>query len=200
MPIKRLSQSGLLTFAKHSSVLAGNAPFSPSSFDLLETTTLSTSASSVTFSGLGAYSDYKHLQIRNVTRTTNTANNSTVYMSLTFNGATSGYSFHKVEGDGGSASAYGTGTRSRIDISDSTAEGSTSFANVFGASIIDILDFSSSSKNTTVRYLAGANMNSKNVNLGSGSYPVTTPVTTLTLTSGSLDFAVGSRFSLYGSK
>jgi hypothetical protein len=32
-------------------------------FDLLETTTLTTSASSVTFSGLGAYSDYKHLQI-----------------------------------------------------------------------------------------------------------------------------------------
>ena len=35
-------------------------------YDLLETTTLTSSASSVTFSGLGSYTDYKHLQIRMV--------------------------------------------------------------------------------------------------------------------------------------
>ena len=48
-------------------------------YELLESTTLSSGASSVTFSGLSAYAtDYKHLQIRAVTqinKTTDTIEN-----------------------------------------------------------------------------------------------------------------------------
>mgnify|MGYP003645637262 FL=1 len=39
-------------------------------YELLETTTLNSGASSITFSGLSAYSDFKHLQIRGTQRLT----------------------------------------------------------------------------------------------------------------------------------
>ena len=76
MGVVKLSTAGIRNYSKTSDFLSGNAPLSLGSFDLLETTTLSTSASSVTFSGLGAYSDYKHLQIRSVARDRSTDNSS----------------------------------------------------------------------------------------------------------------------------
>ena len=50
-------------------MLVGNEAFDPSSFDLIQTYTLSSNQASVTFSNLGDYSStYKHLQLRMVAK------------------------------------------------------------------------------------------------------------------------------------
>ena len=140
MPIKRLSQSGLLTFAKHPNMLAGNAAASYGSFELLETTTLATSASSITFSSLSAYAtDYKHLQIRAVTRDTRAisgANN----VTMRFNGDTNAnyYHLHYLKGADGSVTSGAEGTNNYIlPYTEPSASDTT---DAFAVAVIDLLD------------------------------------------------------------
>jgi hypothetical protein len=195
MPIKRLSQSGLLTFAKHSSVLAGNAPFNPNSFDLLETTTLTTSASSVTFSGLGAYSDYKHLQIRMVGRGSATQNP----IRGRFNSDSgTNYARHFLYGDGTSVQSV---AHPSVDaMSFAFVEDSAGISGSFGAAVIDILDFSNASKNTTIRSINGVAGTETQIYLTSGAWFNTDSVTSIEMFFYADSMIAGSRFSLYGVK
>lgn len=67
MGVVKLSTAGILNFQKYSSMRAGIPLPPPKGYDLLESQVLSSSAASVTFSGLSQYAeDYKHLQIRYV--------------------------------------------------------------------------------------------------------------------------------------
>ena len=199
MPIKRLSQTSLASFQKHSNMLAGNPAFIPSSFDLLETTVLSSTATSVTFSSLGSYSDYKHLQLRIVVRESAAfADNDT--MTIRFNGDTgNNYAYHRLNGNGSSVSSTGEINFSSIPLGDLVPAGSTT-ANNFGAAVVDILDFGSSNKNTTIRALYGAtNSSESDIMLLSGAWFNTAAVTSITC--GITNTAIaGSRFSLYGIK
>ena len=167
-------------------------------FDLLETTTLTTSASSVTFSGLGAYSGYKHLQIRLVGRTTRTASNEDV--SITFNSDTStSYTYHSLQGDGSSVTSSSAGTNSSTFAV--RLPGNNEAANLFGSQVWDLLDFSSTSKNTTLRVLGGFVGSISRIGLTSGAWLNTAAVTTVGLTpSSGNNFITGSRFSLIGVK
>ena len=163
-------------------------------FDLLETTTLTSSTSSVTFSGLGSYSGYKHLQIRAVARDNRSNTASLSYFR--FNGATTGYGLgHVLYGDGASVVSGQVGASSYIDTF-STFTGSTATTGSFGVAVLDILDFSDTSKYTTTRLLGGTNTQ---INLKSGLYMDTAAVTSIAFTS-TTSFVSGSRFSLYGIK
>ena len=166
-------------------------------FDLLETTTLTTSATSVTFSGLGAYSDYKHLQIRAVMQDTSAGTNLEV-VGMQFNGDTSSvYSRHTLLGNGSSVVSDSTTSFASILIVGAAGRES----NIFGASVIDILDFSSASKNTTLRALTGGNASAaQTIALSSGGYFNTDAITSTTLIARGTAFAIGSRFSLIGIK
>jgi hypothetical protein len=62
------------------------------------------------------------------------------------------------------------------------------------------LDYSSTSKNTTLRALYGMADNINRIYLSSGLYNQTTAVSSLTLTASANNFAALSRFSLYGIK
>jgi len=164
-------------------------------YDLLETTTLTSSASSVTFSGLGSYSDYAHLQIRGV------GGNDAVgtgfeSLRLTFNGATN-YSYHVLRANGSSFESFG-GSRTTIPIFN--VLGNNGASNVFGSFVTDVLDFANTSKNTTTRTLGGGVSGSSRIGLYSGAYLSTTAVTSLQLESDGANMIAGSRFSLYGIK
>jgi len=165
-------------------------------YDLLETTTLSSSASSVTFSGLGAYSDYAHLQIRMVARSTATGSNQNgkVFFNsdLTFYGGN--YWTHTLEGSGSSVSPGSGNYTAPFQL------GGATIVDAWSAAVLDILDFSSSSKNTTTRSLNGwASANVPRIYLRSTSWNNTDPVTTIKIEDAT-GLAVGSRFSLYGIK
>jgi hypothetical protein len=173
--------------------VAGAGAGATGSFDLLETTILNTSAASVTFSNLNNYSNYKHLQIRGLA-------NCSSDTFIRFNGDTgANYNDHVLRGIGTSVQSTNLGTGSEIPIVFQDYDSGS--GNRFGAGVVDILDFSNTSKYTTVRAFAG-NTNVDvypQICLQSGLWRNTAAVTSITISAGS-SIAAKSRFSLYGIK
>ena len=200
MPIKSLSQSSLLSFQKYSSFLAGNAAYSPSSYDLLETEILTGSQASVTFSNLNSTygSTYQHLQIRLVGRFA--ASYSNIEPAIQFNSDTGGnYTRHRLEGNGSSVTSSAQASQTYLTLAGMPAASST--ANVFGGAVIDILDPFETTKYTTVRSFGG--MTSDNhISLKSGLWMNTAAVDEIKLFEGffATSWVQYSRFSLYGLK
>lgn len=168
---------------------------SAGSFDLLETQVLTGSAASVTFSSLGTYSNYKHLQIRFTARS-NSAAGATLYTNFQANSDTgSNYAWHSLRGNGSNVGSF-AGTSATFGRS-GLAAGSTATANAFATSVLDILDPFETTKNTTFRFLAGQG----EIYLGSSVWLNTNALTSLAIQEGySSTFVAGSRFSLYGIK
>jgi hypothetical protein len=173
------------------------AEFIPSSsFDALATYTVGSGGiSSVTFAGLPTGGQYQHLQIRAIYK----LNSGSQYVTIRFNGdnTASNYSLHLINGDGSSASAGG-GANAIPYVAQS---GST--ANIFGASIIDILDYSSVNKAKTIKALVGQDRNgSGDTNLTSGAwYNTSSAINSFTIIpNNSAVFSEFSQFSVYGVK
>ena len=169
-------------------------------FDLLETTTLTSTASSVTFSGLGAYSDYKHLQVRMVGRT-DRANQMDSGTFIRLNGvSSSSYAYHHLYGDG--SGPYSSSASSQTSMVMPTMAAANSGTSVYGLAIIDILDYAATTKNTTIRILNGTSTTSqRTIALTSGLFNSTAAITSVSAhpQSGN-NWVSGSRFSLYGVK
>lgn len=204
MAVVKLSTAGLTNYAQYSSMLAGNAPFVAGAFDLLETTTLSSSASSVTFSGLGSYSDYAHLQLRMITRFDTTSNDMNY---LTFNGDNgSNYSTHRLESNLSTSTLTSASHVSEPYIRIAETDKSSNASGAFGAAVIDILDFSNTNKNTTVRSFSGhtgAGNTTDDVALRSGLWNSTAAVTSIELNvaiAAYFNLVAGSRISIFGLK
>jgi len=176
---------------------AGVSGFS-SDYELISTTILGSATSSVTFSSLGDYSStYKHLQLRISSRTTSTEVNGS-FLTLRFNGiSTTTYDNHHLFGNGSAAGSFALTTQAEIYLQRTT--NSNSAANAFGASVVDILDPYSTTKNKTVRYQGASSVSTGfwNVTLGSGLWRNTSSVTSITIT-GDATMVAGSRLSLYG--
>ena len=182
-------------------ILASSGGVSLTDYELIETAIVSgTSTTSVTFSNLGDYSStYKHLQIRAVVRSAKAAQNSdSMLMRLNGDGGNN-YSRHELYAEGtGTVGAYAAASQSSLYISQPPAASAT--ANNFNASVTDLLDTYSTTKNKTKRTLfgsTGVNL----IDLASGAWLNTTSITTIAFTLSSTDkFLAGSRFSLYGIK
>lgn len=175
--------------------LIGGAAPAVGDYESISTTLLTGTQATVTFSGIPA--TYKHLQIRASVKSNNAAVSSA--MGIQFNATTTGYFQHGLYGDGASAGAYpatSSNTAGSFYIAGSTS------TSVFGAIIIDILDYADTNKNKTVRALSGADFNgSGQARLSSGSVALTTAITTLTLTElNAGSFVQYSSFALYGIK
>lgn len=67
--------------------------------------------------------------------------------------------------------------------------------NAFSASITDFLDPYSTTKNKTIRTLGGYNGETA---LNSGLWQSTSSITSITIRTTTDNFAIGSRFSIYG--
>jgi hypothetical protein len=170
------------------------------SFDLLETTLISTNTASVTFSNLGNYSDYKHLQIRGLVRSSD-ALTPTVDLRLTFNSDTANnYASHQLGAAGSSVVSENQINFPFITINEVVPQ-SSSTASSFGAFITDILDFANTNKFKTTRSFAGSHTSTETqIYLGSGLWRSTNAITSLTLLVNAQDLVSGCRVSLYGIK
>ena len=116
------------------------------------------------------------------------------------NGVTSGvYTRHLMSGNG-TAVASSVGLLPATQIGLINAVSNSTVANGFGAGVIDILDYTNTSKNTTIRALHGMADAINRIYLTSGPYFETTAVSSLTLTSDAGNLTSASRFSLYGIK
>jgi hypothetical protein len=167
-------------------------------FDLLETTTLTSSASSVSFTGLGSYSDYAHLQIRFLVRSSRSAISDALVLNV--NGDTgNNYRAHMLRGSGSSVTSAAYLDQNRIEVCNII--GDTGATGNFNAGVMDLLDFASTSKNKTFRQLSGQTTNSQNIEFRSGLWQSTSAITSLVFAQESgPNFVSGTRFSLYGIK
>ena len=199
MGVVRLSNAGIRDFQKVDNFLAGNEAFSLSAEDFLEEVVLTSSATSVTFTGLDAYSDYKHLQIRWVTRTDR--NNNIDVLDMILNADTSvSHKYKRLWTNGSSIGSFAESAGLNSARVAQVPTDNNTDSNQFAAGIIDILDFNSATKNTTTRSLSGNPASaSKFLALWSGALFQTDSITSIKLQSIANQPA-GSRFSLYGAK
>lgn len=176
--------------------LASSGAKAAGSFDLLATTLVSSSVTSVTFdTSTYAALGYKHLQIRMTSRQSTNSNET----KLRFNSDSgSNYSHHILDGNGSTvASIQAAASQSQIFWYGTGASGDV--ANLFAGGIVDILDPFNTSKNKTVRNFSGFSGTYKTVELSSGAWYNTSAVTSVTLSCNG-SFVSGSRFSIYGLK
>ena len=175
-----------------------------SAYDLLQTTLITNnSTSSISFTSLGSFSAYKHLQLRGVIQTQRSSSTSDVGV-LRFNGDTAtNYTWHWLTGNGSTVASQGFATRAyaRIEEVATNATAATAFTPI----VIDILDFSNTSKNKTVRMFFGHSITpggSRVMQLASSVWMSTSAITSLSLdfTLSVNNYSAGSRLSLYGIK
>lgn len=170
---------------------------SNTSYESIATVTVgSGGASSITFSSIP--STYQHLQIRYFGK--NVAANNTWYnLYVNFNSDSgSNYSRHLLAGDGTSLSA-GAQTSQTKGYAGYFSSSSSSF---FSGGIIDILDYTNTSKYKTIRSLAGVDLNgSGEIKFESSAWFSTSAINNISITSeGSYNIAQYSSFALYGIK
>jgi hypothetical protein len=175
-------------------------PFS--NFDSIATATVGAGGqSSVEFTSIP--STYKHLQIRLIARSGRVDSDFAaggIYMQLNSNFLTSQ---HALRGNGSSASSYqgNSGLSNGSIVIWVPAVGAS--AGIFGAGIVDILDYTNTNKNKVVRILGGDDLNGSGYIAFTGGLLTSTSAIT-SITFGSTD-GVGnipqySQFALYGIK
>lgn len=168
---------------------------SSGSFESIATTTLSTATSTITFSSIPQ--TYQHLQIRFMTRTSQSTTG-LGDLRLTVNGASSSYAWHRLSGDGSAVTASGlTGDNGVYGLGLLPRNGNT--AGIFGVGIIDLLDYTSTTKNPTIRFFAGTDLNGSGiVYLGSGIRTTAAATTSFSFDFTGWNYVAGSTFALYG--
>lgn len=135
---------------------------------------------------------YTHLQIRGIART-----GSDQAVLVTFNGSSSTYKNHYLEGTGTSVIA-GAETNSGIALYGV----SVSTANTFSGFVWDVLDYANTNKNKVLRALNGFDKNGTGyIDLDSGLWVDTSAITSITITpTGGTTFQQYTQFALYGIK
>jgi hypothetical protein len=192
--------SSFTNLQKYDSFLAGNTAFNPSSYESIASVNAVGGETSVTFSSIP--STYKHLQVRCLSKdsyVSGTAEVTTAIMAINGDNTGANYKYHYLQGDGTAASAAASGTA----VTQIWA-GSYGATSAYAASIIDIHDYASTTKNKTIRSVAGGELNVVNTNsksfLFSGLWINTAAITSLRFDALVSGFAAGSTFALYGIK
>jgi hypothetical protein len=163
-------------------------PAVPSSYDSIASTTFTSPTYIAQFNSIP--STYKHLQIRYRDN-----DNSASFILLQLNNDTgTNYAWHYIQGNGGVVSADNNSLLSYIRAGEI---GGTSLNPTVG--IIDIHDYSSTSKRKTIRHINGNDNNGSGIiQLGSGLWTGTSAVSSITLQFA--DPTGSCTVSLYGIK
>jgi hypothetical protein len=168
------------------------------SFESIATTTVGAGGqATITFSDIPQ--TFKHLQLRIMSRDARTATANNVFAR--FNGDTAtNYSNHNLIGDG--STAFSEGYTSEDAMLFGLSASNSAAANIFGVSIVDILDYANTNKYKTVRTLTGTDQNgSGSIRMWSSNWRSSSAVTSITLYGGTTpNLSQYSSFALYGIK
>ena len=152
------------------------------------------SSGTITFTNIPQ--NFTHLQVRATTRQAGVA--SQIYTRL--NGdAGSNYASHYMYGTGGTANAGSIGAPTTVHTIGSTPS-STELANVHAGLIVDVLDYTNTNKNKTLKGFLGLETNSsteRQVWVTSSVWMNTSAVTSLTIVANT-NYTTSSKFDLYG--
>lgn len=179
-------------------LLDAGIPASTNSYESISTVTVGSGGQS-TISFTSIPSTYKHLQIRWLARDNFGSDASDAI--IRFNSDTgANYTWHQLVGDGSSAAAYAS--TSQTSMRAGIVSGSTAGSNVFAVTVLDLLDYANTSKNKTVRNLAGYDKNGAGqVALSSGLWMSTSAITRIDiLPRVGTSYSQYSSFALYGIK
>lgn len=179
-------------------------PAIPPVFESIATFTPSSGTSSITFSSIPQ--TYASLQIRMLVRNNGTSyGNGNGELRMRFNGVTTTtYDRHYLYGNGTSAVGNVDYTSNDFSLESSVLGGNT-LSNTYAPSIIDIIDYASTTKNKTARVFAGGDANAAATNymvrMTSLGWRNTAAISSITLSDNSgSGFASGCSFALYGIK
>lgn len=179
-------------------LLGGGAAAANGAFEAIATVNGTGSSDTVTFSSIP--STYKHLQIRAYCGKVGAAG----LGNLQFNNDSSAiYTAHRLYADGFSVAA--SGLTARTNTLWSIYAGGNGVSSALSGSIIDIIDYASTTKNKTVRSFSALDTNngadSGSLYLSSALYESTSAITSIKVISqSSLSWSSTSVFSLYGIK
>jgi hypothetical protein len=180
-------------------IIASSGGVAGGDYESIATVTVgSGGAASVSFTGIP--STYQHLQVRFLGRSSLNNGGSSVNLYYRFNNDTaSNYSQHTLRGDGANVYASGSASQGAMYAGAGIADaGST--ASVFSGGVMDVLDYSNTNKNKTVRVLNGFDRNGGGqIVFSSGAWYATTAVNRLDLTTDS-NWVEYTTFALYGIK
>ena len=180
-----------------SGLLAGGVAASTSSYESIATVTVGAGGqSSISFSSIP--STFKHLQIRWIARTVYAGTQDD--FNILFNGdGTSNSNYHRIYGNGSTTGAnYVDGANAGVANTSTTSAS----ANIFGAGVIDVLDYTNTNKYKVSRSLGGNDQNgSGTVWLYSNLWRSTASISSISLNDVyGTGFAQYSSFALYGIK
>ena len=183
------------TFSR--SGMVGNPVIMPGSYESIQTLTGNGSASQLTFSGIP--STYSHLQFRLTVRGTRSYATEQLYIRLNGDSG-SNYRYHYLYGESSSVTPGASGADTVFLINEFPAANET--ANIYSSSIVDILDYNSPNKYTTMRSLSAYDNNGNpsyqgKTWFGSGLWLNTAAVTSITVLSNG-PFTSDSSIALYG--
>lgn len=167
-------------------------------YESIQTVSVTSTTASISFTSIP--STYKHLQIRLSARNNFAGSGGGISALLRFNGDSGGnYTHHRLVGDGSSATAGAATGVTYTQIGYMSRNGDTSN---YSPSIVDVLDYSNTNKNTTLRTLSGADYNGSGyMQLWSGLWLNTAAVTSIEIyPDGAASWLADSRFALYGIK
>lgn len=181
-------------------ILASSFP-AVGDYESIQTYTVGSGGSAlITFSSIAA--DWQHLQLRYLSRSTRASASDSV--SFRFNGDSgSNYARHVLYGDGASVGALATASSTLINCG--LGAGASAGASMFGGGVVDILDYTSTTKNKTIRTSTGVDANSSggDFRFGSGLWfatPAAINSITIYAQDGLASFVEYSTFALYGIK
>jgi hypothetical protein len=191
---------------KYYSFLAGNDYYIPPSFESIATATGTGSSATITFNSIP--STYKSLQIRFMAKSTDTSAATVYNYRITFNGdVASNYARHYLNGNGATVVSTGSGSATEIGPGYTPIPNSGSgLASMMGIGIVDIDDYTSSTKNKTVRVTTGTDLNRTTAPTGtviahSGLWFATpAAITSITFVVTTGFWTTDSTFALYGVK
>ncbi len=198
MAIRKFSTASISAGSNKSTKLWDQETFQSGMF-ALATITLTSSAASITFSGIPA--DYKHLQIRYCAKTSRAALSDYAKLELNADTTTTNYRGHTLSG-GGSAVFAETHVNA-IEVGG--FPGNTN-ANMFGVGVLEFLDYTNTNKYKTIRTLDGFDQDSASTGAGyvamqSGLWMSSSAITSIKITPGvGPNFVANSSFALYGIK
>lgn len=142
---------------------------------------------------------YKHLQLRYLAKDNRGSAGDDIRIVFNSDTNSTSYYYHRLIGTGSSVFGQSVANENGIGLIASTTSIATE---TFGAGIVDILDYTNSSKNKTVRTLSGWDSNgSGNIALYSNLWSNTNAISSIKLEpANGTTLQQYSRFSLYGIK
>jgi hypothetical protein len=179
----------------------GVSPVSLTDYESIATVTVGgAGAATIDFTAISG--SYSHLQIRGIGRTNRSNSGGGDFATIRFNSDTgSNYAYHELFGNGSSAGAQ-NGINQTYGFFERMADNAAT-SGMFGVAVIDLLDYSNTSKFKTIRNLGGYDNNSTggSVMLGSSLWRSTSAITSISLAAGvGTGWVQYSSFALYGIK